>query len=302
MRNLRETSFKAHLFGSISPQVCELVWQGDFGKGQPTGSGVWSDPGANPCVLYAVPSTTAPTGGLGIPAPQWKLGMTINGDTGSEFVFCKLVLGATTDLLPGQAYQYDENFTATLLTTANSVLNYEFGVCNVWAPQAVAGTYYIWVQRAGHCAVQAAAASIATGQAETTATAGVLKFLASASHTAGTKSTQGLTAFGASSSITFTGTTVSGSPYITAVASGNAASVLADLQVGMVFTGTGAPANSIIAAITRTGNTWQITIGTNTAGSYSTLQNATASNSAVTFTVTSHVAANVYWPTLLTQN
>lgn len=281
----------------------ELCWQGDFGKGISTGSGVWSDPGVNPCLLYG-PVPTAGVSGNGSVNPQWRLGMVIEGDLGSEFVFGKLVPGSATDLLPGQAYQLDENFTATLLTTSGSTLNAEVGVLNVFAVQQAAGTYYAWFQRAGHAAVQAAGSSIATGQAETTATGGQLKFLAAGSHTAGTKSTDEITAFGASSSITFTANTVSGSPYLTAVASAvsGAGGGIADLTPGMVITGTGLPANSCIAAIDKQGGQWRVSIGTNSSGAYSTLQNATANGSAVTFTVTSHVAANLKRSILKTQN
>jgi hypothetical protein len=283
----------------LGASVCGHVWQGDFGKGVATGSGVYSEMGANPCLLYQATSAASPSTGYGVPQPQWRPGMIVEGDRASEFVFCQLVLASATDLLPGQVYEWDENYNLTLLTTANGVLNAEFGVLNVWAPQTPAGTYYCWVQRAGHAAVQAAASSIATGQAETTATAGQVKFLNT--HTSGTKSTDGLTAFGASSSISFTGNTTSGSPYITNVVSGNSASGVADLTVGMAFTMAGFT-NAIVAAIDKQGSGWRITVGTNTAGSYSTLQNATATASAVSATVTSHVVANVYWPQLKTQN
>lgn len=306
MRDLRNHVSKAALLIE-SFGTCGLTWQGDFGKGAATGSGVWSDPGANPCVLYgpvtqttSVESFQAGYGSGAIPQVQWKPGMTVAGDSGAEFVFCKLVLSAATDLLPGQVYQWDENFNATLLTTSNSVLNEEIGVLNVFSVQQSAGTYYAWMQRAGHAAVMAAASSIATGQAESTATGGTVKFLNT--HTVGAKSTDGMTAFGASSSITFTGTTTSGSPYVTAVASGNVNGGIADLQVGMVITGAGLPSNSCIAAIDKSGGQWRVSIGTATAGSWNVLQNATASGSGVTFTVTSHVAANIYWPQLKTQN
>ena len=278
-----------------------MIFQGDFGKGISTGSGIWSDPGANPCVVYG-PVPAAGVSGQGAINPQWRVGMAVNGDVGSEFVFAKLTLAAVTDLLPGQAYQLDANFNATLLTTANSVLNAELVILNVWAPQTPVGAYYAFFQRAGRASVQAAAASIAGGQAETTTTAGQLKFLTA--HTAGTKSAQSDTAMLASSGVTFTGTTTSGSPYITNVVSANALGGITDLQLGQVITGTNLPANSIISAIDKNGagGTWRITIGTNTAGSYATLQNATGTASGTTFTVTSHVTANLYWGQLNAQN
>lgn len=278
--------------------LCDVVWQGDFGKGVPTGSGVWSDPGANPCILYGPQGTNNGTSGLGIPAQQWRLGMTVNGDYGAEFVYCKLVLTGTPDLLPGQGYFWDKDFNATLMsgTNASNILNAEVGILNVWAPATAAGTYYVWLQRAGHASVQAAASSVATGSAESTATAGQFKF--PTSPTASQKNALPMTAYTASSGTTFTGNTVNGSPYITGLSS------ITDLQLGQVITGTNLPANAIIAAIDKNGagGTFRITIGTNTAGSYATLQNATGTATGTTFTVTSHVVANVFWPTFVKQN
>lgn len=277
--------------------LCGVVWQGDFGKGISTGSGVWSDPGVNPCLLYGPQGTNNGTSGLGIPAQQWRLGMTVNGDYGSEFVYCKLVLTGTPDLLPGQGYFWDKDFNAALMsgTNATNILNAEVGVLNVWSPLTAAGTYFVWLQRAGHCSVQAAAASAATGSAETTATAGQFKF--PTSPTASQKNALPMTAYTASSGTTFTGNTVNGSPYITSL------SAITDLQLGQVITGTNLPANAIIAAIDRQGSgAYRITIGTNTAGSYATLQNCSGTATGTTFTVTSHVVANVFWPTFVKQN
>lgn len=301
MRDLRHMSRAALLMETCG--LCSAVWQGDFGTGQPTGSGVWSDPGVNPCKLYGPLPPTGSTG-AGVLLPPFKLGSIANGDLGSEFVLGKLVLASATDLLPGQGYFWDKDFTLTLTsgTNANNVLNAEVGVLNVWGPQTPAGTYYAWVQRAGHASVQAAAASVATGSAETTAVAGQFKF--PASPTASQKNALPMTAYGASSSVTFTGSTTAGSPYITGVqsVSGGAANPLNDLQLGQVITGTGLPANAIIAAIDKQGPGWRITIGTNSAGNYAVSQNATANGSGVTFTVTSRVTANVFWPTLVKQN
>ena len=304
MRDLRKMLLAGAAALVESQGVCDLVWQGDLGTGQSTGSGVWSDPGAYPCRLYG-PLPATGVSGQGYTYPPFRLGMVINGDLGSEFILGKLVLGSATDLLPGQGYFFDENFTATLLSTvnANNTLNAEVGVLNVWYPQAPAGTYWGWFQRAGRCSVQAAAGSVATGFGETSAgAAGQFKFPATA--TAGQKSISPSSAFVASSGVQFTGNTVNGSPYISNVVAttGTTLNPLGDLQVGQVITGANLPANAIIAAITRTGNTWQITIGTNTAGSYNVLQNATGTAVGTTFTVTSHVTANLYWPTLIKQN
>jgi hypothetical protein len=290
MRDLRKHSRAWRLEEGAG--LCALVWQGDFGTGQPTGSGVWSDPGINPCTLLKPPSS-----GAGLPQPQFRPGMICSGDYGAEFVLARLTLSGTTDLLPGQAYVLDKDFNIALLsaTVANNPTNAEAGVLNVWAPNTPAGIYYAWLQRAGHCSVQAIAGSAANGFGETNAsTAGALKFPASA--TVGQRSVSPSGAFTASSGVSFTGSTVSGSPTITGVSS------IADLQLGQVITGTGLPANAIIAAIRKAGTGWAIDIGTNTAGSYATLQNATGAGSGTTFTVTSHVTANLYWPTISKTN
>ncbi len=298
MRDLRNLTGRAALMASaFDPSLCELVWQGDFGKGVSSGSGVWSDPGANPCLLYPLGSTTAPTAGLGVPQPQFRLGMVITGDCGTEFVFAKLVLAGTTDLIPGQAYQMDKDYNATLLATASSVLNEEVVFLNVFQAAVAAGTYYGWFCRAGHLSVAAVAASIAAGFGETTATAGSLKFT-TLGQTAGTKSVTPVSAYVASSGVTFTGNTASGSPTISNITD----AARADLQLGQVITGTNLPANAIICALRRSGGAWQADIGTNTTGNLSVLQNATGTASGTTFTVTSHVTANVAWPTMNKQN
>ncbi len=292
---------KLRLFDEAS-HLCDIVWQGDFGKGVSTGSGVWSDLGANPCVLYG-PAPATGVSNQGLPTPQWRLGMTINGDYGSEFVYTKLVLASTTDLLPGDAYFLDGNFTMTLFsaTNASNIIGAEVVIGQVFAPATLAGTYYFWAQRAGRAAIRAIAGSVANGQGETNAsTAGTMKFPASA--TAGQKSASPITGIVASSGLTFTGTTVNGSPYITVVVSASTGGGSTDLVPGMTITGTGMPSNACIAAIDKVGGQWRVSIGTSTTGAQSTLQNATANGTAVTFTVTTHVSANLYWPTLAKQN
>jgi hypothetical protein len=270
-----------------------MIWQGDFGKGVPTGSGVWSDPGVNPCLVYG-PVPAAGISDNGVPFPSQRLGMVVTGDAGAEFIMGKLVLAAATDLLPGQAYELDEDYNMTLLTGGNSVLNAEVVLAQVWYPQCPAGTYYVWGQRAGRAAAIMAAASVATGYAETTATAGMLKY--PATPTAGQKSVAPASAITASAGFTFTAATVNGSPTLTNVSS------IKDLALGALLAGTGIPANANIAAIRKTGNSWAIDIGTNTAGAYATLQNATANGTGVTVTVSGTLPVQLDWPTLNKQN
>ena len=301
MKDFRHLIGRAALLaGASDPALCSLVWQGDFAKGVSTGSGVWSDPGANPCVLLSPPAAT--TGG-GIPQPQFRLGMTINGDYGAEFVLGKLTLAGTTDLLPGDCYFVDGAYNLTLFsaTNANNIIGAQVVVAQVFAPATPAGTYYLWGQRAGSSIVRAIAASVANGQGETNATtAGTMKFPASA--TAGQKSAGPAQGVVASSGITFTGATTSGSPYITNVVSASSGGGVTDLVPGMTITGTNLPANACIAAIDKLGGQWRITIGTATAGNQSAVQNATGTAAGTTFTVTTHVSAVLYWPTLNKQN
>lgn len=283
------------------------IFQGDFGKGVITSSGVFGDPGVNPWVLYGPTPSTTTVMTNAIPQVQFRVGTVSPADYETEWVFCRLSVASVTDYMPGQVFSVDENFNAALITTtvASNNKNTNVMVGSVFAPATAAGTYYLWLARAGNLAVQAAASSTAFGQAETTATAGLVKFLASASHTATSYTLSPLIGYGASSSITFKADSVNGSPVlsnITSQVTGPLAGTggITDLVPGMVFTGTGAPANSIIAAIDKLGpgGTYRISIGTNTTGAQSTAQNATATGTQVTFTVTSHVAAKVMWPTI----
>lgn len=299
MRDLFQSP-KAYLYNSTSTFGCELTWQGDFGKGVKTGSGVWQLPGANPCALLS-----APVSGGSIPQPQFKVGQVIRGDYGTEFVFCKLVLAGTTDLLPGDGYFLDGAFNLTLLSATNgsNVVGAQVVWAQVYAPAQVAGTYYLWCARAGQLLVRAIAGSVANGALETDATtAGTVKAPAYGSATAGQKSAGPATAIVASSGLTFTGNTVSGSPYITNVVSVSTGGGITDLCPGMTITGSNLPSNSCIAAIDRQGGQWRIAIGTSTTGAQNTLQNATGTATGTTFTVTTHISAVLYWPTLNKQN
>jgi hypothetical protein len=287
------------------------IFQGDFGKGVTTNSGIFGDPGVSPWVLYGpVSSTTsvmASAAGYGsnaVPQVQFRLGMVTQGDFETEWVFCRYVVSGPVDILPGQVYGVDENFNASLLTTttAAAAANSNVYVGYAFAPATASGTYYLWLARAGNLAVQAAASSLAFGQAQSGATAGQVKFLNT--HTAGTWTVQPLTAYGASSSITFKADTVNGSPQMLNVTSQitgpqGATGGITDLIPGMVFTGTGIT-NGIISTIDRggSGGSFRIGIGTNTTGNQNVANNCTNTATQGTFTVTSHVAAKVYWPSI----
>jgi hypothetical protein len=244
-------------------------------------------------------------GSNAIPQVQFRVGTVSPGDYETEWVFCRLAVTGPVDYLPGQVFVVDENFNASLATTTTAATNKNLNVMvgYAYAPATATGTYYLWLARAGNLAVQAASSSLANGQAESTATGGQVKFLIT--HTSTSWTLSPLTAYGASSSITFKADTVNGSPILTNLTSQvtgplGATGGITDLLPGMVFTGTGAPANSIISAIDKggPGGTYRAFIGTNTTGAMFTAQNATATGTQVTFTVTSHVAAKVMWPTV----
>lgn len=288
------------------------LFQGDFGKGVTTASGIYGDPGVNPWILYGpTPSTTtvmASSTGYGsnaIPQVQFRVGTVSPGDYETEWVFCRLAVAGPVDYLPGQVFVVDENFNASLATTTTAATNKNLNamVGYVYAPATATGTFYLWLARAGNLAVQAAGSSLANGQAESTATGGQVKFLVT--HTAATWTLSPLTAYGASSSITFKADTVNGSPVLSNLTSQVTGPLggtggITDLIPGMVITGTGMPSNAIISAIDKAGpgGSYRAFIGTNTTGAMFTSQNATATNLQTTLTVTNIVAAKVMWPTV----
>lgn len=256
------------------------------------GQGVYSEAGVDPTVLSPIAPATGVSNG-GVPVPSMRVGTVITGAEGSSFTLCKYVLAATTDILPGQVFQWDRAYTASLITTALGVLNQEAGVSVCFANAVPAGSYYIWLQRTGHAPMRTLAASVATGAGETTTTAGTLKFL-----TTPTGSSYGLPAAGgylASAGFTFTANTTNGSPTLTNVSS------ITDLALGASIAGTGIPANANIATIRSTGGSFVIDIGTTTTGALTTLQNCTANGTAITVTVTLTLPAALTQPLAVTR-
>lgn len=147
-------------------------------------------PGANPFAL-AGPASAAGATGAGVPFPQFSYGTALAaGNSGADFIFCQLVLGGATTLTDGQVYTYDKDYVATLVSTANSPRGQDVGVGRVAQAAVPAGTYGIWLQRAGHVNVQASASAPANALCETTATAGQL--FSAASPTVGSKLIVGL--------------------------------------------------------------------------------------------------------------
>lgn len=208
--------------------------------------------GANPFVVEG-----PIVAGSGVPGPNFALGAVAGGDRESEWVYCKLVLASTTTLQPGQWFQWDRDYTASLLTTAAAVVGNRCGVF-AGASQAptqsggpaqsislVAGTYYIWVQRNGEAPALVTTATAALVVAETTATAGLANAPASATTT--TKAIQGVNFTAANQ--TFTATTVNGSAVLTSL--GNV-SPAGGPFIGAAISGTGIPGSTTISGITYT--------------------------------------------------
>lgn len=187
---------------------------------------------------------TASVAGSGTPAPQFKLGWVTTGDAGSEFVYVAIALTAGQTLSEGQLVQYDNNYTASLVTTANAIRGASLGALRV-SPAFVApaaGTYYVWAQRCGIAPVAAAATAQGNTLAETTATAGTAG--APATSTTGSKLISGL--YLAATNQTFTGQVTNGSAQVTGV---NLTALTTGLFVGQTVTGTGIPGGTTIAAI-----------------------------------------------------
>lgn len=232
--------------------------------------------------------------GSGIPAPNFALGSLAWGPSEAEWVYCKLVLASTTTLQPGMWFQWDKDYTATLLTTAAAVVGYGVGVFSGQSSNPsvtggpagtitlAAGTYYIWLQRAGQSpALVSAATTPALVIAETTATAGQANVPASA--TATTKQITPVSFQAAN--ITFTATTVNGSNVLTLL---SGASVGSGPFIGASIAGTGIPGSTTVTGLTYGPNGAVQSIALN--------NNATANGTAITMTVTGVLECRLMWP------
>lgn len=235
----------------------------------------WSEVGAAPTTLIGPVPTSGNTGG-GVPVPQFAPGTMVEGSAKGRWVLATLVLGTTTTLANGQWYVLDRNFTATLLTTANSPRGSSVGVGSVSQASVVAGTYYIWLQIFGHAPSQFTGSAAAA--AETTATGGLLNF--NNTPTSGAKTIGGVTLYVASQ--TFTADTVNGSAIISNVSSFN------DVAVGATIAGTGIPASTTVVSLSTVNGVNQIVLSAA----------ATATASTITMTQTGVITANVSHPTV----
>lgn len=249
------------------------------------GSGTFSVPGVDPTQLYSNVQS--------IPQPGFRLGTVAYGSDGSSFVFVKLVLAGVTDILPGQLLALDKDWAGTLATNAAATLNQRAVLLQCFRNAAPAGTYWLWAGMSGNLAAKCT--GTANGFGETTGTAGLINFAASA--TASQKSVTPTSLY--VTNFTFTANTLNGSPTITNVS----AAAVADLQLGALISGTGVPGTTAVGSITKTGGTYAIGLVSAATGGFATSVNATATGTAITMTITGTLPANVsVAPTFNKQN
>lgn len=247
--------------------------------------------GANPFVIEG-PVVTSPTGS-GVILPSFKVGTLTWGDSGSEFIYCKLTLAGALTMTPGMWFQWDKDYNATALTTAAAIVGYDCGVFvggntpptvvgAILLPVALAaGVYYVWMQRAGQAPAFVSATTLpALLIAETTAVAGQANVPASA-----TVTTKQITPVSfQTANITFTATTVNASNTLTLL---SGATVASGPFMGAILTGTG------VAGLTVTGLT---TLPNGVISSITMSGNASANGTAVTMTATGVLEASLKWP------
>jgi hypothetical protein len=240
--------------------------------------------GVNPFIVEG-PATL----GSGVIVPQYRLGHVSYGDAESEWVYCKYTSVSNQVLSPGVLFTVDDDYTATLLTTANSPRGSKVMVCGVglgYGGQSVTtvtgSVYYMWLARSGQMPCAYTTMATVGNLAETTATGGAANFPNSA--TVSSKLITGLYITKAVGG-TFTGTTTNGSKIVT-MAAGQLTADSGPSWIGSTLTATGIAASQTVASL--------IWTGTNITGLVLSA-NATASG-AVTITNSLVAQARVLWP------
>src|SRR6266403_1628103 len=121
--------------------------------------------------------------GSGVIVPQYRLGHVAYGDAGLEAVYCKYTSVGNQVLTPGLLFTVDDDYTATLLTTANSPRGSKVMACLIGmgiggqSVTTVTGSvYYLWLARAGQVPVAYTTVGAVGSLAETTATGGAANF------------------------------------------------------------------------------------------------------------------------------
>lgn len=228
--------------------------------------------------------------GSGIILPQFKLGSLTWGDAESEFIYCKYTSVSNLNLVPGLLFTIDDDYTATLLTTANSPRGSKVGVsCIGMGPYGKSFTtttgtvYYLWLARSGQIPVNYTTVATLGNLAETTSTGGAANFPNSA--TVSSKLITGLYITKAVGG-TFTGTTVNGSTAVT-VAPGQITLESGPVWIGSTLSATGIASSQTITAFTY-----------NQSGTITGLTLSAAATASGTVTITNSLCAQarVYWP------
>lgn len=253
--------------------------------------------GANPFNLDGPIGTVAGASKDGVFVPQFKAGHVSYGDSEAELVYCKLVLASATTLTPGDWYSWDDDFTATLYANgvAAQAVGCPIGIGLVNAPasaQAAAGTYYLWLLRAGQAPARYTTI-IASTPVESTATAGAVLSKAGAG-TASAKSMTGAM-FVKGAPATFTADVTNGSKILANVSTG-----LATLDsgpfIGATLSGTGVAASQKIEYI-------QVNPPQGPPGVSIVMSAAgTVTGTGVTITPTLVQECRIRWPVMSVQN
>lgn len=240
--------------------------------------------GVNPFVVEG-PATL----GSGVIVPQYRAGHVAYGDAETEWVYCKYTSVSNQTLSPGLLFTVDDDFNATLLTTANSPRGSKVMACGVGlgiggqSQATVTGSvYYMWLARAGQMPIAYTTVATVGNLAETTATGGAANFPNAATVTA--KLITGLYVTKAVGG-TFTGDVTSGSTQVI-----NLSGLTADSGpswIGSTLSATGIASSQTITAIQY--------IGTK-AVSLTLSANATVTGTAVTITNSLVAQARIMWP------
>lgn len=246
--------------------------------------------GVNPFVVEG-PATL----GSGVIVPQYRLGHVAYGDAESEWVYCKYTSVSNQVLSPGLLFTIDDDYTATLLTTANSPRGSKVVVCGVGlgiggqSVTTVTGSiYFLWLARCGQIPVAYTAVATVGNVGETTATGGAANFPNAL--TTGAKQISGLYITKAVGG-TFTADATNGSPILL-----NPVGLTADSGpswIGSTVAGTGIPGSTTISSIQWNGTK---------ALSVTLSANATATNAGITVTNSLVAQARVMWPYILSTN
>jgi hypothetical protein len=238
--------------------------------------------------------------GSGIPSFNFTVGSLAWGPMEAEWVYCSLVLGGSTTMQPGMWLQWDKNYNASLLTTAAGVIGQRCGVFSgaaspptltggpIGTITLAAGTYGIWVQRAGQApALTSGAITPNIVVAETTTTAGTAA--CPAAPTVGTRQITPVSF--AAANFTFVATDTNASNVLTAVSGANN---LSGPFIGATVAGTGIPGATTVTGVTYTPNGIVQTVTMSA--------NATSSNPGITVTCTNVTEIGLMWPYLAKTN